>query len=111
MTDKELEFLLSRKAQPVARENLSLVLSAQTARTAARLRKRRADRRQLMLCLAAALVFVAAAAGLMVMLKHAESPETILRPAVYAVLGGMGLTLILAPAIAWFSDEDRKNEA
>ena len=110
MTNQELEALLSRKTRPAANANLSLTLAAQTARTAARLKKRRRDRRQLLLCCAAVIAFIAAAAGLMLALNYAESPEIILRPAGYAALGGMSLTLIMAPVLAWSADEERKGE-
>lgn len=111
MTEQELERLLSIRTPDCGRDNATLVLATGITRSAARLKKRRRDRLQLAMCIAAACVFAAGAAAVMLMLTHAESPEALLRQTGIFALGGMGLTLLLAPALAWFSDEERKNEA
>ena len=110
MTDKDLERLLAQKETSPGRQNVSLVLSPDITRNAMRLKKLRRDRIQALLCAAAALLFILAAAGLAVYLSTAEQPETVLRPVLLMAAGGMGMTLLLAPALAWFTDEKRKNE-
>ena len=111
MTEKELELLLAGKESAPARQNVSIVLSPDITRNAMRLKKLRRDRIQALICCAAALVFILAAAGLAVYLKNAENPESILRPALMMIGGGMGITLLLAPALAWNADEEQKNQS
>lgn len=111
MTEKELEMMLSQKVPAAPRENVSIVLSPDITRNAMRLKKLRHDRLQTVLCLLAAIVFLAAAAGLGLYLKTFEAPEAALRTLLMAAGAGMGLVLLLSPALAWFSDEERKNEA
>jgi len=111
MTDKELELLLSQKEGAPSRRNVSIVLSPDITRSAMRLKKKRQDRIQTALCVLAALVFTALAGGLMYAASISENPEAILRPALIAAGGAMGMTLLLAPILAWFSDEERRNEA
>lgn len=111
MTKKELETLLSQKTDIPARANTALVLSPALTRHAARLKKQREDRIQTALCILAALVFLAAMLALGWMLKNAEEPQTILQTVGYVILGGMTTVLLCAPALAWCTDEERKNEA
>ena len=111
MTEKEIERLLAQKVPAAPRGNVSLVLSPDITRNAMRLKKLRHDRMQTVLCLLAAVVFLAAAAGLAVYLKSAENPEAVLKTLLLAAGTGMGLVLLLSPALAWFSDEERRNEA
>ena len=111
MTEKDLERLLAEKETSAPRENISLVLSPSITRNAMRLKKLRHDRIQAAICCAAAIVFLIAAAGAAFYLKNAENPEAALRPLMMIAAGGMGMTLLLAPALAWFADEERKNEA
>ena len=111
MTEKELEMMLSQKVPAAPRGNVSLVLSPDITRNAMRLKKLRHDRLQTVLCLLAAIVFLAAAAVLAVYLKSAENPEALLKSVLMVAAGGMALTLLLSPALAWFSDDERKNEA
>lgn len=110
MTEKTLEGLLSKKTEAPARKNVSVLLSPDITRSAMRLKKRRQDRIQAVLCLLAALVFAALTGGLIYMTGISEHPGEILRPAATAALSAMGLTLLLAPALAWYSEEN-KNEA
>lgn len=108
MTEQKLQSLLSQKDGAAGRENASLVLSPDITRNAARLRKLRRDRRQAALCAAAGVLFLLLAGGLAFLLKNAEQPQSILRPVLLAGGGGMLLTLLLAPFLAWYSDEDRR---
>lgn len=111
MTEKEIQQLLAVKTGAADRQNVSLVLSPDITRNAMRLKKLRHDRMQAMICALAGLIFLAAAAGLAVYLKSAENPEAALRPFLLLMGGGMGLTLLLAPALAWFTGAERRNEA
>ena len=111
MTEKELEMMLSQKETPAPRKNVSLVLSPDVTRNAMRLKKRRRDRLQTILFCAAALVFLMAAGGILFYLMNAENPESLLRPILTTAAGGMGLVLLLSPALAWFADDERRNEA
>ena len=111
MTQKELETLLSHKTDIPTRDNTALVLSPALTRHAARLKKRRDDRIQTALCILAALVFLAAMLALGWSIKNAQDPQTILHTVGYVVLGGMATVLLCAPALAWYTDEERKNEA
>lgn len=111
MTEKEIERLLAQKVPAAPRGNVSIVLSPDITRNAMRLKKLRHDRLQAVLCLLAAIVFLAAATGLGLYLKTCEAPEAALRTLLMAAGAGMGLVLLLSPALAWFSDEERKNEA
>lgn len=111
MTEKDLERLLAQKTDAPARKNVSLVLSPDITRNAMRLKKKRRDRIQTVLCVLAAAVFIALAAWLIYAVRISENPETILRPAAMAAGGAMGMTLLLSPALAWFSEEERGNEA
>ncbi len=110
MNEKEIERLLAEKQAEPARENVSLLLSPDITRNAMRLRKKKQDRRQTILCAAAGLLFLMLAAGLILYLNTAENPERILHPALMAAAGGMLATLLISPAIAWFSDEEARNE-
>lgn len=110
MTKQELEALLAAKEAPTARNNVDVVLSPDITRNAARLKKRREDRRQMILCTLAVLVFVGATVVLGVMLKRAENPKEILRAAGLIVLGGMGMFLLCAPMLAWYADEEARSE-
>lgn len=109
MTDTQLEALLSEKEGKTGRENIALVLSPDITRNAARLRKLRRDRRQAALCAAAGIVFLLLTGGIAWLMKTSGSPESILRPVLMTAGGGMVLTLILAPFLAWYSDEDRRS--
>ncbi len=111
MTDQELIRLLSQKEKAPDGRNAALLLSPQITRQAMRLKKRRQDRIQAAICALAALAFIALTAGLMLLAKNAEDPATILRPALTAGAAGMGMTLLLSPFLAYFSDEERQNEA
>jgi len=111
MTNQELERLLSQKEDAPARENIALVLSPDITRNAMRLKKLRRDRRQALLCVLAGIVFLLAAGGIMYLLKTSENPETLMKPIMTGAAGCMILTLLLAPALAWFAEEERKNEA
>lgn len=111
MTDKELELLLAKKEASPGRQNVSLVLSPDITRNAMRLKKLKRDRIQGAICCAAAVVFLLAMAGMAVYLKNASDPQAALRPVLMIIGGGMILTLLLSPALAWFTDEERKNEA
>ena len=111
MTDKELERLLSVKEKAPARQNIALVLSPDVTRNAMRLRKLRRDRMQAILCALAGIVFLLAAGAVLYLMNTSENPESLLKPIVTAAGGCMALTLLLAPALAWFADEERKNEA
>ena len=66
MTDKELERLLAKKESSAPRGNVSLVLSPDITRNAMRLKKLRHDRIQTILCIAAAIIFLLAAGGIMI---------------------------------------------
>ena len=111
MTEKELEMMLAQKVPSEPRGNISLVLSPDITRNAMRLKKRRRDRIQNVLCCAAVLVFILAAVGLGLYLKNSEAPEAAMKTLLMSAGAGMGLVLLLSPALAWFSDEERKNEA
>ena len=111
MTKKELETLLSQKTDIPTRTNTAIVLSPALTRHAARLKKRRDDRIQTALCILAVLVFFAASLVLVWTMKNAENPQAILQTVGYAALGGMTIVLLCAPALAWCTDEERKNEA
>lgn len=106
MTEQQLNRLLSQKTQPAPRENVSCVLAPDISRNAARLKKRRRDRLQLILCLLAGLLFIALTVGLMLWLRAAVNPELILRRAVYLLLSGMAATLLLSPVLAWYSEQE-----
>lgn len=110
MTEKDIEQLLAVKNHAPGRQNVSLVLSPDITRNAMRIKKLRRDRIQALVCALAGLLFLLAAAGLMLYLKNAENPEAALRSLLLMAGGGMVLTLLLAPALAWFSDDERKNE-
>lgn len=110
MTQKELQALLSQKIDAPVRKNTALVLSPALTRHAARLRKRREDKIQTALCILAAVVFIGAMIALGWVLKDAEHPQDILQTAGWIALGGMATLLLCAPVLAWFSDEERKNE-
>ena len=110
MTEKEIERLLAVKDNAPGRQNVSLVLSPDITRNSMRLKKLRRDRMQAALCALSGLIFLLAAAGLAVYLKSAENPEAALRPFLLMAGGGMSLTLLLAPALAWFGGAERKNE-
>ena len=56
-----------------------------------------------------AVVFLMLAAGVAWLLSVSPDPAAILRPILWAAGGCMGLTLLLSPFLAWYSDEDRKN--
>ena len=111
MTEKEIERLLAQKVPASPRRNVSIVLSPDITRNAMRLKKLRHDRLQTVICVLAAIVFLATAAGLAVYLKSAENPESLRKSVLMFAAGGMVLTLLLSPALAWFSDEERRNEA
>ncbi len=106
MTQGQLERILSEKGAP-GRDNISLILSPEITRASLRLKKRQRDRRNLMVLLLAALAFVLAALGLGWALAHSETPGTLLKFTGYALLGGMSMTLLLSPALAWFLESDR----
>ena len=110
MNDKDIERLLSQKQMEPARENIALVMSPDITRSAMRMKKKRQDRTQALYCAAAALLFALTAAGIIYYLNSAENPEQILRPVLLAAAVGMMLTLLISPAIAWFSDEEARNE-
>ena len=109
MTDMELQSLLSERDGKHGRENAALVLSPDITRNAARLKKLKHDRRQAILCGAAGFLFLLLAAGAAFLLMNESDPETLLKPILMAGGGGMALILLLAPFLAWYSDEDRKN--
>lgn len=109
MTDEQLQSLLSEKETQTGRDNAHLVLSPDITRNAAQLKKLRRDRRQAVLCAAAGIVFLLTAGGLAWLLKNAAQPEPILKSALTAAGSSMLLTLLLAPFLAWYSDEDRKS--
>ena len=111
MTNQELERLLSAKGKAAARENISLILSPDVTRNAMRLKKLRHDRRQALFCALAGIVFLLAAGAVLYLMNTSENPETLLKPILIAAAGCMALTLLLAPALAWFTDEESKNEA
>lgn len=113
MTEKQLTGLLAKKEAAAPRQNVSLVLSPEITRNAMRLKKRRQDRIQAVLCCAAAIVFALASAGIMLYIRKSENPEELMRPILMWAAGGMGMTLLLSPALAWFCtpEEERKNEA
>lgn len=111
MTEKDIERLLAVKDSATGRQNVSLVLSPDITRNSMRLKKLRRDRMQTALCALAGLIFLMAAAGLAVYLGNAENPEAALRPFLLLMGGGMSLTLLLAPALAWFTGAERRNEA
>ena len=111
MTEKELERLLARKESASPRANAALVLSPDVTRNAMRLKKKRQDRIQTALCVLAAAVFIALTAGLLYGMSVSENPEAILRTTLLAAGGAMGMVLLLAPALAWFSEEERRTEA
>lgn len=111
MTEKDLEQLLAGKESAPRRQNVSVVLSPDITRNSMRLKKRRRDRLQTLLCALAGIVFLLAAAGMALYLKSAENPEAALRPVLMITGGGMALILLLAPALAWFTGAERKNEA
>lgn len=110
MTEKELERLLAAKEEAPLRKNVSLVLSPEITKNAMRLKKRRRDRIQALVCVLAACVFLALTGGLAYALNVSPEPERILRQAAFALGGAMGMTLLLAPALIWFSEEG-KSEA
>lgn len=110
MTEKELEMMLSQKEAPAPRKNVSLVLSPDITRNAMRLKKRRRDRLQTVLFCAAALIFLIAAGVILLYAMKAENTEALLRPVIAAAAGGMGLVLLLSPALAWVTDDERRNE-
>ena len=103
MNEKELTRLLAVKESPAPRQNVSIVLSPDITRNAMRLKKRRQDRIQAIICCAAALIFLLAAGGITLYIRNAENPEALLRPILMMAGGGMGLVLLLSPALAWFS--------
>lgn len=111
MTEKDLELLLGGKEAAPRRQNVSVVLSPDITRNSMRLKKLRRDRMQALLCALAALIFLLAAAGMALYLKNAGNLETAGRTILLIAAGGMGLTLLMAPALAWFSDEEKMNEA
>ena len=111
MTNETLEKLLASKEKAAARENISLILSPDVTRNAMRLKKLRRDRRQTLFCALAGIVFLLAAGAVLYLMNTSENPESFLKPIATAAGGCMALTLLLAPALAWFSDEERKNEA
>ena len=111
MTEKEIERLLAQKVPASPRGNVSIVLSPDITRNAMRLKKLRHDRMQTVICLLAAVVFLAAAAALGLYLKTCEAPEAAMKTLLMSAGAGMGLVLLLSPALAWFSDEERRNEA
>ncbi len=110
MKKKELEALLSQKEAPTVRKNVDVVLSPDITRNAARLKKQREDRRQMIWCTLAVLVFAGAMAVLGVMLKTGENMQEIAKTAGLIVLGGMGTILLCAPMLAWSADEEGRNE-
>ena len=110
MTEKELERLLSAKENAPERKNIALVLSPEITRNAMRLKKRRHDRLQAFVCALAACVFLLLTGGLAYALYVSPEPERILRQAAFVLGGAMGMTLLLSPALIWFSEEG-KSEA
>ena len=106
MNDHELARLLSEKTQPAPRKNVTSVLTPDISRNAARLKKRRQDRIQALACALVGALFIALSAALIFLLRTAENPETILRPALFLLAGGMTSTLLLAPVLAWHSDKE-----
>lgn len=106
MKHQELEQLLSRKEPATPRENTALVLAPHIQRNAARLRKRRRDRIQAVLCALAGILFLALAGGILYILKISENPEALIRRFMYIGLGGMAMTLLLAPVLAWYSEKE-----
>lgn len=112
MTDQKLESLLSQKEASPARANVPVVLSPQITRNALRLKKRWHDRRQALLCVLIALLFVLVAGGaaFYILVLSPDRAAALHKAAVGAGVC-MGLTLLLAPALAYFSDEERTKEA
>ena len=106
MTEQELSRLLSEKTPAVPRENVACVLTPDISRNAARLKKRRRDRLQTVFCVAAALIFTALSVAFFLIVRAAESPDSLLRFALLLLLGGMTATLLLAPALAWYSEKE-----
>lgn len=106
MTDRELTRVLSEKTPAVPRKNVACVLTPDISRNAARLKKRRRDRIQAVLCLIAGTVFIALSAAFIFFIRTTESPEFIIRRAAYLLLAGMALTLLLAPVLAWYSEKE-----
>ncbi len=111
MTEKEIQQLLAVKTGAADRQNVSLVLSPDITRNAMRMKKLRHDRRQAALCALAGLIFLMAAAGLTLYLNSAENPEAALRTVLMIAGGCMAMILLLAPALAWFTGAERRNEA
>lgn len=106
MTDRELTRVLSEKTPAVPRENVACVLTPDISRNAARLKKRRRDRLQTVFCIAAALIFTALSVAFFLIVRTAESPEFMVRRALFLPLAGMALTLILSPLLAWYSEKE-----
>lgn len=111
MTEQELKLLLAAKSEAKPRKNVSVVLSPDITRNAMRLKKLRRDRIQAMICALAGLIFLLAAAGAALYLKNTENWESAARMILLIAAGGMVLTLLMAPALAWFTGAERRNEA
>jgi len=110
MTTKEIETLLSQKSGAPVKDALPAPLRADVTRHAACLRKRAKDRRQTLICVLAALIFLGLSAVLAAALMRARQPQAILQPVIFSVLGFMAVLLLCAPVIAWFSDEQERSE-
>lgn len=106
MTEQELNRLLSVKTPCAPRENVACVLAPDIYRNAMRLKKRRRNRVQTLACAFAGALFVALSVVFFRLLQSAEQPQTLLRGALFVGLGCMALTLLLSPALAWYSEKD-----
>ena len=105
MNERDLSRILQE--EPIAsRENVAAILAPDIARNAARLKKRRRDRMMMIVFLVIAAIFVAAAVVFALALSRAENPETCLRPALFVLLGGMGLTLMMSPMLTYLLESE-----